>query len=246
MREITLVGIGCGNPDHMTLQGIAALQGADLILLPEKPEKPQLAQVREQILARHLGAQRPRIASFAMPRRERGGDYLDAVDDWHRRIARAWTEAMAAFPDCRHVALLVWGDPALYDSTIRIARRLDPDMALRVVPGVSAVSVLAAAHGIPLNHVSSPVAIMPARQLTARGWPEGFESVVVMLDDGHALEGCKVSAHIYWGAYLGMPQEMLVHGPLTERRGEILALRKELRARHGWIMDIYLLTTRAP
>ena len=46
---------------------------------------------------------------------------------------------------------------------------------------------------------------------------------------------------IWWGAYLGMPQEALIAGPLGEVSERILTTRAELRARHGWIMDIYLL-----
>ena len=60
------------------------------------------------------------------------------------------------------VALMVWGDPALYDSTLRIARRLTPCPRLRVVPGITAVQALTAAHAIPLNTVAliSPASII--------------------------------------------------------------------------------------
>ena len=46
---------------------------------------------------------------------------------------------------------------------------------------------------------------------------------------------------IWWGAYLGMAQQALAAGPLAEMRDTIPALRTELRGRHGWIMDSYLL-----
>ena len=46
---------------------------------------------------------------------------------------------------------------------------------------------------------------------------------------------------IYWGAYLGTPDEILISGPLGERAAEIERVRSEARARHGWIMHTYLL-----
>ena len=36
MIELSLVGMGTGNPDHITRQGVAALNAADLVLLPHK------------------------------------------------------------------------------------------------------------------------------------------------------------------------------------------------------------------
>ncbi|MGL6209164.1 MAG: SAM-dependent methyltransferase, partial [Paracoccaceae bacterium] len=36
MIDLTLVGIGTGNPDHLTLQAIKALNAADLVLIPQK------------------------------------------------------------------------------------------------------------------------------------------------------------------------------------------------------------------
>ena len=51
---------------------------------------------------------------------------------------------------------------------------------------------------------------------------------------------------IYWGAYLGTPDEVLVHGDLQQVKGEIQRLWAEHRARKGWIMDTYLLRRRLP
>ena len=36
MKELSLIGIGTGHPDHITLAGIAAMRGVDCILLPRK------------------------------------------------------------------------------------------------------------------------------------------------------------------------------------------------------------------
>ena len=46
---------------------------------------------------------------------------------------------------------------------------------------------------------------------------------------------------IFWGAYLGTPDEILIAGPLAAVSDEIVRIRAAARERHGWIMDIYLL-----
>lgn len=74
------------------------------------------------------------------------------------------------------------------------------------------------------------------------GWPEGATTLAVMLDKGGAFTAIDpADTQIWWGAYVGMPDECLIHGPLATVADEILATRARLRAEHGWIMDIYLL-----
>ena len=50
---------------------------------------------------------------------------------------------------------------------------------------------------------------------------------------------------IYWGAYLGTPDEILVAGRLARRPGRHRAHpRRGPGERKGWIMDTYLLRRR--
>jgi precorrin-6A synthase len=242
MTSFVLIGIGTGNPDHLTAQGVKALNAADLILIPRKGEaKSDLADLRRQILAQVLTTPVP-LAEYDVPTRADQGDYLGAVNDWHDAIARLWSAAIAAhLPQGGTVALMVWGDPSLYDSTLRIAARL-PGVTVRVIPGITSLQALTAAHAIPLNTLAAPVTITTGRQLRDHGWPAAVTTVAVMLDKGGAfttVDPTRVT--IWWGAYVGMPEECLIHGPLSEVSGKILATRARLREEHGWIMDIYLL-----
>jgi precorrin-6A synthase len=240
MIALQLIGIGTGNPAHLTGEAIAALNGADLILVPRKDNAPDLADLRAAICAAVLTRPVP-IAGFDMPVRA-GEDYIRAVHAWHHAIADAWRAAIAAhLPGGGKVALLVWGDPSLYDSTLRIAARL-PDVTVRVVPGITSIQALTAAHAIPLNPLAGAVTITTGRLLRSHGWPPGADTLVVMLDGGCAFETLDPAGiTIWWGAYLGMPQQALDHGPLGEVGPRVAATRAELRARHGWIMDVYLL-----
>jgi precorrin-6A synthase len=242
MITLWLIGIGTGNPDHLTGGAIRALNAADLILLPRKGvAKSDLADLRRQILDRVLTQPVP-VVAYDVPTRAEQEDYLDAVNDWHDAIARLWAEAITMhLPQGGDVALMVWGDPSLYDSTLRIAGRL-PDLKIRVIPGITSLQALTAAHRIPLNTLAGPVTITTGRQLRDHGWPLGVTSLAVMLDKGGAFTALDPEGiTIWWGAYVGMAEEYLIHGRLAMVSGEILATRARLRAEHGWIMDIYLL-----
>jgi precorrin-6A synthase len=62
-----------------------------------------------------------------------------------------------------------------------------------------------------------------------------------MLDGDCAFLDCPPRTRIWWGAYLGTADELLVSGTVGEVGERIAAMRAEARAQHGWIMDTYLL-----
>ena len=119
------------------------------------------------------------------------------------------------------------------------------DFTWTVIPGVTSVQALAAAHKVPLNRVGEPIHITPARRLAELpkpGLPDGLDSAVVMLDRGFTAAGFgEPGLSVYWGAYLSTGDEVLISGPLADVADEITATRARLRERHGWIMDTYLL-----
>ncbi len=245
--ELTLIGIGTGNPDHLTAQGAQAMRAADLILIPRKgADKADLAELRERIIVgvcAETGTRPPRQVHFDMPARRADDGYLRGVQEWHDAIAGRWQAAIASVrPAPARVALLIWGDPSLYDSALRIARRLDPRPRLRVIPGITALQALTAAHAIPLNEIGAPFTVTTGRRLREDGWPAGADTVAVMLDGGCAFQAIDPQGvEIWWGAFLGMEEEILIRGPLAEVAGKIAETRARARAEHGWIMDIYLM-----
>ena len=246
MRRVLVVGVGAGDPEYMTVAAIRALNEAQVIFEPDRATS-DLTAARAELVRRY--AQAPlRTVQVTEPRRERAApDYERAVARWREARARAWEEAIAGElgPDeCG--AFLVWGDPSLYDSTItvldavRAAGRIE--FSIEVVPGVSSLHALAARHRIALNHVAGAVLITTGRRLAEHGLPDDVGDVVVMLDGDCAfrqLTGERLE--IYWGAYLGTHDELLVSGPLAEVAGEIERVRAQARERKGWIMDTYLL-----
>ncbi|GAA2251509.1 MULTISPECIES: precorrin-6A synthase (deacetylating) [Kitasatospora] len=248
MRQIIVIGIGAGDPDHLTLQAVKAIARTDVFLILDKSEERQdLIRLRRQLLDEHA---RPGHRLVAAPDAERdrtAPGYREAVDDWrHRRadlVERLITEHVG--PD-ETGALLVWGDPSLYDSVIAVVAEVlargRVTFEYEVVPGISSVSALAARHRTTLTSVGRPLQITTGRRLAAEGIPDGVDDVVVMLDGRAAFTGIDPSGlDIHYGAYLGTPDEILVAGPLEETAPRIAELRRQARARKGWIMDTYLL-----
>jgi precorrin-6A synthase len=276
VRKIYVIGIGAGDPDHLTLQAVKALNQVDVFFLLDKgTEKSDLIRLRHEILERHITGRAYRLVEARDPDRDRdraadGTAYAGAVDDWRSRRAdiyarmiadelsaggsaaggegtaeHAGTGTSGRSDDERVGAFLVWGDPSLYDSTLgileEILERGEVRFEYEVIPGISSVSALAAKHRVGLNRVARPVQITTGRRL-AEGWPQDADDVVVMLDAHQSFRHhLAADPVIYWGAYVGTEDEILVSGRLSEVAGRIEELRAEARARKGWIMDTYLL-----
>ena len=246
MIDLHLIGIGTGNPDHLTRAAIAAMNAADLILLPRKGDaKSDLIDVRRALCAEVLTGQ-TQVIAFDLPDRDPDAPYRDAVDQWHDAIADAWAAQITAYlPNGGRLALLVWGDPSLYDSTLRIADRLRAGgmaMTVTVIPGITSLQALTAAHAIPLNEINAPVTITTGRQLRTQGWPAGVDTIAVMLDGECSFtQIAPEGVTIWWGAYLGMPEQLCISGQLRQVSAQIQQERQAARAAHGWIMDTYLL-----
>ncbi|SDJ48196.1 precorrin-6A synthase (deacetylating) [Streptomyces indicus] len=253
MRTIHVIGIGAGDPDHLTLQAVKALKATDVFFLLDKGEvKADLTDLRRAILDEHLPAGSYRVVEARDPERDRrasGGAYAPAVDDWRSRRADIYERLIGEeLGEDETGAFLVWGDPALYDSTLgileEILERGRTAFTYDVVPGISSVSTLVARHRTGLNRVARPVQITTGRRL-AEGFPEGVDDVVVMLDAQQSFRAyAEEDLEIFWGAYLGTPDEILVSGPIAEAGPRIERVRAEARERKGWIMDTYLLRRR--
>lgn len=248
MRHILIVGIGSGNPEHMTVQAINALNRADVLFIPTKgAKKAELADLRREIIDRFVTNPGSRSVDYALPVRNAADpSYTRGVDDWHAAITGIYEQLfLKELPEDGVGAFLVWGDPMLYDSTIRIIERVKAAGKVAfdysVIPGITSLQALCASHRIPLNLVGKPVEITTGRRL-ADTFPQRSETVAVMLDGEQAFSRIDdPQATIYWGAYLGTPDEIVISGNLMQKKQEILETRARERERHGWIMDIYLL-----
>ncbi|MEV6627235.1 precorrin-6A synthase (deacetylating) [Amycolatopsis sp. NPDC051106] len=248
MRKLYAIGIGAGDPEHLTVQAIDRLNRVDVFFVLDKgAEKGDLVRLRQEILARFVTRPHRVVLAEDPPRDRTPDDYRAAVADWHAARAAVYEQLLLSeLPDGSTGAFLVWGDPSLYDSTIALIEavlaRGNVEFEYEVIPGISSISALVARHRTTMNQIGRSVQLTTGRRL-ASGWPEDVDDVFVLLDahttfDRFASEGL----HIYWGAYVGTPDEILLSGPLTPAlASQIRSARAAARERHGWIMDTYLL-----
>jgi len=248
MRKLFLIGIGAGNPEYITVQAIKALNLVDVFFFMDKGEaKQDLVNFRKQICEQYIENKSYRVVEAEDPVRDPAiPDYTTRVEHWHRQRALIYEELIAQqLEEDQCGAFLVWGDPSLYDSTLRvidhIVARGRLSFEFEVIPGITSMQALAARHKISLNGIGESIAITTGRQLAA-GLSGAAERTIVMLDGQCSFNSLlDEDLDIYWGAYLGMEQEILLSGRISEVASKILDARNQKRQTNGWIMDTYLL-----
>jgi precorrin-6A synthase len=251
MRTLLAIGIGTGNPEHLTLQAVKALGRVDVVFSFDKGEaKAELSQLRRELCERFIAPRPYRSVEIADEPRDEGiARYGERVEAWHERrlgVCEALLARELGEGECG--AILVWGDPSLYDSTLRLLhglqQRAEVPFEYEVIAGISSLQALAAAHKITLNRVGGAVQVTTGRRLAA-AVPREADDIIVMLDGQCAFNAVPAEEFdIYWGAYLGMERQLAIAGPLDACKHEIERVRSAARARHGWIMDSYLLRRR--
>jgi len=251
MRKVFVIGVGVGNPDYVTIQAINALNEVDVFFIMDKgQEKEDLVRLRKEICERYIKDKAYRIVEAPDPPRDRtASSYEPAVRAWHEHRASLYERLIGeelGEDECG--AFLVWGDPSLYDSTLRIIDQIIERETVafdyEVIPGISAIQALAARHRITLNRIGRSIHITTGRKV-AEGLPNNIDDVVVMLDADCSFKAIDNSdIDIYWGAYIGTDDEILVAGNLRELMQDIERIRAEAKARKGWVMDTYLLRRR--
>jgi precorrin-6A synthase len=251
-RRVFVVGIGAGDPEHLTLGAVRALNDTDAVFLVDKGDADEALRAARMALCRQVidPAHSYRIVEVALDAvRDRGaGPYEASVAGWRAARVEAYERLVAGLAEGETGAFLVWGDPTLYDGTLagldEVAARARVAFEVEVVPGISSVAALAARHRVAINRPGESVLVTTGRRVAGDGWPSEARNVVVLLDSHGALAGLDDDLEIWWGAFLGLPQERLVHGRLGDCRDRIEQARTEARERHGWLFDTYLLRRR--
>lgn len=239
--RIRVIGIGLGDPLHLTGEATHALTTLDVVLVPEEGGHPAPAAARRALCEALLpeghagrvlgvpGGERSAVEAYAR--------VIDALDE-----------------DVTTVGLLVWGDPAFEASTVSLVDALveryaaaGVELVHDVVAGIGAPQLLAARHGIALGPAGAPVHLTSGPRLVDEYDP-ALGDVVVSVDDDLACAGLADAfpdLELYWGTHLGTPDEALAHGRLADVLEEVRHLRTEARRRRGWALDTYLLRTPA-
>ncbi|WP_353068788.1 precorrin-6A synthase (deacetylating) [Tunturibacter empetritectus] len=248
MRKLYIIGIGPGNPEQVTIQAIKAINQVDVFFVTNKGEtKSDLTQFRKEICERYIDEPSYRTIEIIDPGRDPTIDsYTSRVEAWHQQRALIYEDLIKnELQEDECGAFLIWGDPSLYDSTLRvidqIVSRGQIHFDYEVIPGITSIQALAARHKITLNGIGESICITTGRQLST-DLVSSTENVVVMLDGTCSFKDVlNKEVEIYWGAYVGSDKEILLSGTLAEMLESIEAARSAAREKNGWVMDTYLL-----
>jgi precorrin-6A synthase len=251
-RRVLVVGIGPGDPEHLTVGAVRALNETDAVFLVDKgPAGADLRDARRQLCERVIDPAHPyRIIEVALDAvRDRGeGPYADAIAGWRQERVVAYERLIAGLGPNETGAFLVWGDPTLYDGTLAILDDVRANghvlFGVEVIPGISSVSALAARHGVALNRSGEAILITTGRRLARDGVPETIDNVVVMLDAHDAWRALGDEYDVWWSAFTGMNGERSVAGTLGEQREVIDRERTRARVERGWLFDTFLFRRR--
>jgi precorrin-2/cobalt-factor-2 C20-methyltransferase len=168
------VGVGPGDPEHLTLKAVRELRGADRVFVPETLTSAGGPGRAEQVVAEHVAPERLVRLGFAMG--DAGG-----------RDAK-WDAAGAAIADVVRAggtaAFATLGDPSVYSTfayVVQTVRALAPGVSVRTVPGITAMQDLAARTGAMLAEGTEGIALVPwtAGEARVRSALDSFETVVV-------------------------------------------------------------------
>jgi precorrin-6A synthase len=251
-KKVFVIGIGAGNPDYVTIQAVNALNQVDVFFILDKGQgKSDLIRIRKEICERYIQVPAYRWVEVPDPVRDTLTEsYKADVESWRKKRAAIYRSLIVdEMKDGECGAFLVWGDPSLYDGTLEILARILAEgpkvFEYEVIPGISSMQALAARHRIALNRIGEAIHITTGRKLT-EGFPNNVDNVVVFLDADMNLRSVPEDLDIYWGAYLGTDDEVLVSGKLKELLTDIEQIRKARKAEKGWIMDTYLLRRATP
>jgi precorrin-2/cobalt-factor-2 C20-methyltransferase len=227
--QLTVVGLGPGDPELVTIKGKRAIEAADVVFAPRSRSDEASRALR--IAQPWIDPQRQQVVPLTLP----------MVRDAAQAVAtyRAVAEQIGAHLAGRRGVYLLLGDPLLYGTFTYIWGELAAryaELTMTVIPGVTSFAAAAARVGLPLSMHDQRVAIVPAseqmdaaalRVLCAR-----FETIIVMKVGRvlpqlvAALEELGLLDQAIYAEHVGMPEERIVQevGSLRTYQGPYLSL----------------------
>ena len=144
MKKILIIGIGAGDPEYLTIQAVHALNQVDVFFILDKgASKDKLVEFRRELCRRYIQGHDYRFVEASSPEWERSSDdYGSTIADLNRDKQTVFERLIGeGMKDGECGAFLVWGDPTLYDSTLRIVEAIAKSgthsIDYEVIPGAS-------------------------------------------------------------------------------------------------------------
>ncbi|MCZ4271768.1 precorrin-2 C(20)-methyltransferase [Maritalea porphyrae] len=172
---LTLVGVGPGDPELLTLKAVNAIGAADVVVYPQKPGETSLSLSIAQM---HIGATAVRLP-VNVPMKVEREPAQQAYDQIAKTISSLLDEG-------KSVAYLCEGDPLFYGSAMYMIERL-PQARVSIVPGITSLTATASAIGRPLAARNETLKVLPA--------PLDSEKLIFELNHTQSAAIIKVGRH---------------------------------------------------
>jgi precorrin-2/cobalt-factor-2 C20-methyltransferase len=203
------VSLGPGDPELITVKGLRALQGADVIYYPGSALPDGQQSSYSLGILRALGLEEGKLRGLFMPMRT---DRTAALQGYEQ----VFYQIKADYEAGRTVAFVSEGDSTFYSTFAYLLAHLHAhQLPVEIIAGVPSFLLATAAHQLPLAVLREKVAIIPLLASTAalEGYLRDFETVVLIKVRG-ALDYVRPAvaaghATAYYAERLGTPTQYL-------------------------------------
>ena len=178
---LNVIGVGPGDPELLTLKAVRIIKASPVLCVPKGREEGSSLALSIVEKAVDLKGKEIIESHFPMVKTRRQREEKNGLDDKWNEIAETILGRLRKGAD---VAFLTLGDPALYSTFFYLYDKLlelQPDLDIRIIPGVSSVNASAARAGISLGLGNDRIAVLPANYMeNLKPTLESFDTVVLM------------------------------------------------------------------
>ncbi len=173
---VVAIGVGPGDPELLTLKGVRLLREADVVIAPVGDRSS--GSIARKIAAPYLDETRQMIIEQVYPMKKN----QEGLGEFWAESAR---EVVELLKQGKKVAFVTLGDPLLYSTFLYLKielQKIDPQIPVQFVSGISSVHAAAALAGLPLGLSDERLAILPAtyEEEKLRATLSDFDTVVLM------------------------------------------------------------------